>query len=349
MNAYSLLGRTGLRVSPFCLGAMTFGNADGWGAGESEALKIFDRYLGAGGNFIDTANIYAQGESETLVGRFIAQRGARENVVLATKFSFATATGDPNAGGNGRKNIYRALDASLKRLGTDYIDLYWLHAWDTLTPIEEVVETIDDLVRAGKVRYFGLSDVPAWVMARAQTYAELRGRARVAALQAEYSLLDRTLDTEHAAACQELGVGICPWGPLGGGLLTGKYLKNGAEGRLSKDERSKNRIKSARNLRIVETLATIAEEIGRPAAQVALNWVTRQPCVSSTIIGVTRLVQLEDNLKALDFDIPPELAARLDACSSQPKGHLYDFFEQPFLGRVLGARVSKTPNWERPS
>ncbi|MBX3510514.1 MAG: aldo/keto reductase [Hyphomonadaceae bacterium] len=343
MDEYTLLGRTGLRVSPLCLGAMTFGNGEGWLAGEHEARKIFDGYLEAGGNFIDTANIYANGESEEMLGRFLASSGRREQVVLASKFSLNTAPGDPNAGGNGRNAIYRALDASLKRLRTDYLDLYWLHAWDTITPIEEVVETLDDLVRSGKIRYVGLSDVPAWIMARAQTYAELRGRTRVAALQVEYSLLDRTVEIEHTGACSELGLGICAWGPLGAGLLTGKYRQVGRapKGRIAKDERIKNRMLTERNLEIVEVVAAVAAELGRPPAQVALNWVTQQREVSSTIIGATQLEQLEENLAALNFTIPDEFMRQLDEISRPLKGRLYDFFEPPFQQRIHGAKVSR--------
>jgi aryl-alcohol dehydrogenase-like predicted oxidoreductase len=204
---YSLLGRSGLRVSPLCLGAMTFG----WGCDEATARDIFNRYLEAGGNFIDTADAYSSGQSEEMLGRFMKEAGNRDRIVLATKFSFNTSPGNPNTGGNGRKNILRALEGSLRRLQTDHVDLYWLHAWDGMTPVEEVMTTLDALVRSGKVRYIGLSDTPAWYLARAQTLAELRGLERVCALQLEYSLVERNIEREHIPAALELGMGVCPW------------------------------------------------------------------------------------------------------------------------------------------
>jgi aryl-alcohol dehydrogenase-like predicted oxidoreductase len=223
LDSYITLGRSGLRVSPLALGAMTFGNGEGANADEATSRKLFDMYVDKGGNFVDTADGYTGGVSESHVGKFIADTKSRDRIVLATKFTFAMEQGNPNAGGNGRKNILRAVEASLKRLGTDYIDLYWLHAWDMLTPVEEVLSTIDALVQAGKVRHFGLSDVPAWYGARAQTIAELRGTERIAAFQLEYSLLQRDIEREHIPLAQELGIALCPWSPLGSGFLTGKY------------------------------------------------------------------------------------------------------------------------------
>jgi aryl-alcohol dehydrogenase-like predicted oxidoreductase len=346
MLDYRLLGRTGLRVSPFCLGAMTFGNTEGWGADEAESRRILDRYIDAGGNFVDTANVYTRGQSETMLGEFLTASSNRDRVVLATKFSITTRPGDPNAGGNGRKNIYQSIDASLRRLKTDYIDLYWLHYWDTLTPIEEVVDTLDSLVQGGKVRYFGLSDVPAWYMARALTYAELRGKSRIAAMQLEYSLLDRNIENEHTVAARELGVGVCVWGPLGSGLLTGKYRKGQGdeaitgEGRIAADPRYSRQV-SDRNFAIVEALVGVAEEIGRSPSQVALNWITRRPGVGATIIGATSLKQLEENLGALDFAIPAELADRLEQVSRSEPVHLYDFFQEPYNSALRGAKVSR--------
>ena len=231
LNDYVMLGRSGLRVSPLCLGTMTFGNEWGWGAEEQTARAIFDGYIDAGGNFIDTADFYTGGHSEELLGKFIGERALRDRVVLATKFTFNAEPGNPNAGGNGRKNIYRALEASLRRLQTDYIDLYWLHAWDTVTPVEEVVSTLNDLVRAGKIRHYGFSDTPAWYVARAQTLAEKEGKERLVALQIEYSLVERNIEREHVPAAQELGLGITPWSPLAGGFLSGKYQRQGNTGR----------------------------------------------------------------------------------------------------------------------
>src|SRR4030095_82531 len=230
LNDYVTLGRSGLRVSPLCLGTMTFGNEWGWGSEEEAARSVFDRYLDAGGNFIDTADLYTEGHVEKLLGKFINQSSLRNRVVLATKFTFNREPGNPNAGGNGRKNIYRALESSLKRLQTDYIDLSWRHAWDTISPVEEVVSTLNDLVQAGKIRYYGFSDTPAWYVARAQTLAEKEGKERLIALQLEYSLVERNIEREHVPAAQELGLGICPWSPLAGGFLTGKYKREGDSG-----------------------------------------------------------------------------------------------------------------------
>src|SRR6476660_8952914 len=210
LNEYITLGRSGLRVSPLCLGTMTFGTEWGWGSEETVSRSVFDRYVDAGGNFVDTADAYTGGKSEELVGKFIAERKLRDRIVLATKFTFNAQPGNPNAGGNGRKNIYRALEGSLRRLGTDYIDLYWLHAWDMMTPFDEVVNTLSDLVREGKIRYYGLSDVPAWYTARAATFAEYNSRERPIALQLEYSLVERTIKREHVPAARELGFAVCP-------------------------------------------------------------------------------------------------------------------------------------------
>src|SRR5258705_8754207 len=263
LNDYTTLGRSGLRVSRLCLGTMTFGNEWGWGAEEQTTRAIFDRYVAAGGNFIDTADLYTEGHSEELVGKFIGERGLRDRVVLATKFTFNPDPGNPNAGGNGRKNIHRSLEDSLKRLQTDYIDLYWLHAWDTVTPVEEVVSTLNDLVRAGKIRYYGFSNTPAWYVARAQTLAEKEGKERLVALQLPYSLVERSIEREHVPAAQELGLGITPWSPLAGGFLSGKYQRQGktevGEGRLNtlKDNPAFNPF-NERNCRILDVLLDVS-------------------------------------------------------------------------------------------
>jgi aryl-alcohol dehydrogenase-like predicted oxidoreductase len=209
---------------------MTFGTEWGWGSEDDVARTIFDRYVEGGGNFVDTADGYTDGHSEELLGKFISERHLRDRVVLATKFSFNREPGNPNAGGNERKNIYRALEASLRRLQTDYIDLYWLHAWDTVTPVEEVVSTLNDLVRAGKIRHYGFSDTPAWYVARAKTIAEKEGKDGLVALQLEYSLVERNIEREHVPVAQELGLGICPWSPIAGGFLSGKYRRQGNSG-----------------------------------------------------------------------------------------------------------------------
>lgn len=341
---YRLLGRSGLRVSPLCLGTMTFGTEWGWGAVRETAFAMLDRFAEAGGNFLDTADGYTGGTSETFLGDYFAERGTRDRFVVATKYTFNAVPGDPNAGGNGRKNLYRALDASLKRLKTDYVDLYWVHAWDGVTPVEEVLSTLNDVVHAGKVRAIGFSDVPAWYLARAQTIAELRGWERVAGLQLEYSLAERNLEREHLVAALELGVGLTPWSPLGSGLLTGKYqrkgLKTSGAGRLSVTQDSGNpafeKLFTERTWAIVDTLTAVAKELGRPPAHVALNWVTNRPGVASTIIGASKLEQLDENLRALDFTIPPVLAERLDQVSRLELVHPYHFFQPTMQGMITG-------------
>jgi aryl-alcohol dehydrogenase-like predicted oxidoreductase len=346
LNEYSTLGRSGLRVSPLCLGTMTFGTEWGWGAEENVSRSLFDRYIEQGGNFIDTADGYTGGKSEELVGKFIADRGLRDRVVLATKFTFNAEQGNPNAGGNGRKNIYRALHGSLRRLQTDFIDLYWLHAWDTVTPVEEVVSTLDDLVRQGKIRHYGFSDTPAWYVARAYTLAEKEAKERLIALQLEYSLVERNIEREHIPAAQEFGLGICPWSPLASGFLTGKYKRQGndgnGDGRLEKTKDSGNPTLARfneRNWEILDVLLAVSKQLGRPPAQIALNWVATQPGVTSTILGASKLPQLEDNLGAIEFSIPAELREQLDKVSAPASIHPYMFFEPFIQGMIHGSKV----------
>ncbi len=343
LNKYVTLGHSGLRVSPLCLGTMTFGTEWGFGSDEATVRPIFEKYLELGGNFVDTADGYTNGKSEELVGKFIKETKSRDRVVLATKFTFNTQPGNPNAGGNGRKNIYRAIESSLRRLQTDYIDLYWMHVWDTITPMEEVLSTLDTLVKAGKVRHIGFSDVPAWYVARAQTLAELQGLERIAALQLEYSLIERNIEREHVPAAQELGIGICPWSPLAGGLLSGKYSREtqsgASRGRIDTQRAAGNTLfdrSSERNFKIIDELVNVAKEIARPVAEVALNWVATQPGITSTILGVTKLPQLESNLASLDFTIPPELRARLTQAGEPELVHPYSFFRPLIQDRVTG-------------
>ena len=264
------LGRSGLLVSPLCLGTMTFGNPR-WGSEDAEAKSIFDAYVEAGGNFIDTADVYVKGVSEELVGRYIADGKLRDRLVLATKFTFSAEPGNPNAGGNGRKNMHRALEGSLRRLQTDYVDLYWQHAWDQVTPVEEVLQSLGDLVRAGKIRYFALSDVPAWYATQMATLAAVRGVPGPIALQMPYSLAERSIEREHVPAAKQLGLGITPWGALAAGLLTGKYsreadgtVKSGG-GRLDLNLPS-FQVFTESNWRALEVLRGVADE-GRQAAE----------------------------------------------------------------------------------
>ena len=342
LNEYVTLGRSGLRVSPLSLGTMTFGN-DRWGSDDAEAKRIFDHYVEQGGNFVDVADAYESGKSEEVLGRFIAEGNLHDRLVVATKFTFNTQEGNPNAGGNGRKNIYRALEGSLRRLKMDYVDLYWMHVWDTLTPSEEVVSTLTDLVREGKIRYYGFSDVPAWYAARAHTFAEQQGFERPVALQLEYSLVERNIEREHITAARELGMGICPWSPLASGFLTGKYTKQGptsSQGsRLDVVKDSINpvfRKFTERNFQIVQTVQEVAQKLGRSAAEIALNWVVTQPGVTSTIIGATKLKQLEANVTSISFIIPPELRQQLDEVSRIEETHPYMFFGEVLQDRVRG-------------
>jgi aryl-alcohol dehydrogenase-like predicted oxidoreductase len=354
MNYYCL-GRSGLRVSRLALGTMTFGTESGWGCDRATSKALFDRYLETGGNFIDTADVYTKGTSETWLGEFIAERGVRDRVVLATKFThnFANTDANPNAAGNGRKNIIRALEASLKRLKTDYIDLYFLHTWDRLTPVDEVLRTLDDLVAQGKVRHVGLSDIPAWYASRAQTMAELRGWEAPCALQLEYSLVARGIEYEFPPMCQDRGMGVMVWSPLASGLLSGKYSAHTAAAAQAADGRLKASAKVSapplekmtdRNWAIVAELESVATELGRPMAQVAVNWVANRPAVASVILGATSLAQLNDTLPALDFEIPAELEARLDRASALPAAFPYTFIDV-MTGRMHGdAKVEAKPS-----
>jgi aryl-alcohol dehydrogenase-like predicted oxidoreductase len=340
MNEYFTLGRSGLRVSPLCLGTMTFGTEWGFGADEKESRAIFDRYLEVGGNFIDTADGYNAGTSEIMVGKFVGDRKLRDRLVIATKFTFNAEPGNPNAGGNGRKNIYRALEGSLRRLKMDYVDLYHLHAWDLVTPVEEVLSTLNDLVREGKIRHYGLSDTPAWYVARAQTIAEKEGKERMIALQLEYSLVERNIEREHVPAAQELGIGICPWSPLAGGFLSGKYKREGdsghGDGRLVNAPNPIFARFSERNWRILDVLHDVAKQIHKSPAQVALNWVATQPGVSSTIIGATKVAQLDDNLASVDFSISAEQRKQLDEASALEVFHPYTFFDAALQSTIHG-------------
>jgi aryl-alcohol dehydrogenase-like predicted oxidoreductase len=318
LTTFRTLGRSGLVVSPLALGTMTFGTAR-WGSDEDASQAVFDAYVAAGGNFIDTADVYAGGRSEEMVGRFVAEQGLRDQLVLATKFAFNPQPGNPNAGGNGRKNTHRALEGSLRRLNTDYVDLYWLHAWDTVTPAEEVLQTLGDLVRAGKIRYFGFSNVPAWYAAQAATLATAHGVPGLIALQQEYSLVARRLEAEHVPAALALGLGITPWSPLAAGFLAGKYERDGAgargKGRLSGPNPFGNLKFTEHNWRVLEALRTVAAQLERPLAQVALAWAAAQPGITSLIVGASRVEQLRDNLASLEVRLSAEQLQTLDDAS----------------------------------
>jgi aryl-alcohol dehydrogenase-like predicted oxidoreductase len=323
---YKLLGRTGLRVSELCLGAMIFGDRrGGWGAGKDEAARIVERFVEAGGNFIDTANYYARGESERIVGELI--KAERERWVLSTKYTLTMRPDDPNGGGAHRKSLAQSLDASLRRLGTDYLDLYWVHIWDAFTPVEEVVRALDDVVSAGKVLYVGISDTPAWIVSQAVTLADLRGWTRFAGLQVPYSLVERSVERELLPMAQALELMVTAWSPLGGGLLTGRYGSD-------RDRPDDTRIAafgdsqlSVRNLAIADAVNAVAAERGASSAQVAIAWVRAQQArsVIVPILGVRRREQLEDNLGALDLELTAEELARLEEVSRVELGFPHDF------------------------
>lgn len=343
LNSYRVLGRSGLKVSPLCLGTMTFGTGAGWTADEATSQAILESYLEQGGNFIDTAVSYTNGRSETLLGTFIA--GRREQLVLATKFAVNTRPGDPNAGGNHRKSIVQAVETSLKRLGTDYIDLYYLHMWDGRTPVEEIMRALDDLVRSGKVLYLGISDTPAWQVSRANMLAEIRGWTSFIALQMEYNLGQRTGERDLLPMARELGIGVMPWSPLGGGVFSGKYSRDNL---IAADASSKGTRKqwmqqfgrfTERHLAIADVVNRIAQEIERTPAQVAIAWTLAQPGVTSTLLGARTPEQLLANLESLTVELSPGQLADLDQASAIELGFPHDFLAQVRMSALDGGVV----------
>ncbi|OGX89202.1 aldo/keto reductase [Hymenobacter coccineus] len=337
LTNYRTLGRSGLVVSPLALGTMTFGTQR-WGSADDVSQAIFDAYVDGGGNFIDTADVYAGGRSEELLGGYVAARGLRDRLVLATKFGFNGQAGNPHGGGNGRKNIYRALEGSLRRLKTDYVDVYYLHAWDAVTPADEVLQTLGDLVRAGKIRYFGLSDMPAWYATQMATLAAAHAVPGPVTMQLEYSLVERTIEREYVPAARALGLGIVPWSPLAAGFLAGKYQRQGAgatgDGRLTGPNPFGNSKFTDRNWAVLDALWTVAAEAGQPLAQVALAWAAAQPGVSSLIIGASKTAQLADNLAALDLRLTPaQLGALNEASAPEPT------FPYPIFGPAVNRGI----------
>jgi len=319
---YKLLGRSGLKVSELCLGTMGFGTENGWGADKQTSFEIMEAYANAGGNFLDTANIYKLGSSEKIIGEFIGSRD-RDQFVIATKYSLADNKTNPNASGNNRKNMMRSVEASLKRLQTDFIDVFYLHIWDDLTPIEEVLRGLDDLVHQGKINYIAISDTPAWVVAKGSTLAEVMGWSQFTALQVEYSLLQRTPERELIPMAKHFGITLTPWAPLAGGALTGKYLR-GDFGRI---KQGSNRL-SERSENITKEVIAIAEELGVQASHVALKWTMQQGFSSIPIVGATRLSQLEENLKTVSVLLTAVQMERLDKVSDIPLGFPGDFFKE---------------------
>jgi aryl-alcohol dehydrogenase-like predicted oxidoreductase len=336
LTDYRTLGCSGLVVSPLALGTMTFGTK-GWGADENKSRAILDAYVEAGGNFVDTADVYSGGLSEELLGRFLRDSGHSEKMVIATKSGFGT--GDhPNSGGNGAKHVHDALNGSLRRLGTDHVDLYWLHVWDMVTPAEEVLQTMATLVRAGKIRYWGLSNAPAWYVAKLATLAAAHAMPAPIALQYEHSLVERGIEAELIPAAADFGLGVQPWSPLGGGFLTGKYRQddpaNSAgqrppvlpDGKPQADSDGDGRLSGAnpfgdskftdRNWGIMKALVAVADEVGATPAQVALAWVVGRPGVGSVLIGASRPEQVASNIAALAVILDADQQRRLDEASA---------------------------------
>jgi len=297
---------------------MTFGTEWGWGADKHESKKIFEAYANAGGNFLDTANRYTEGTSETFLGDFIA--ADRDHFVVSTKYTLYDRNGDPNYAGNHRKNMIRSVNESLKRLHTDYIDVFWVHMWEFTTPVDEVMRGLDDLVRSGKVHYVGISDTPAWVISRSNMLAELRGWSQFVALQVEYSLLQRGAERDLLPMAKTLDMAVTPWGVIGGGALTGKYLR-GETGRVP--ENSLRR--SERSSDIAQEVVKVAQELGVTPTQVAINWVRQRVSNVMPIVGAKRVEQLQDSLKCLDFVIPDEIMTRLNEVSKIELGFPHDF------------------------
>jgi aryl-alcohol dehydrogenase-like predicted oxidoreductase len=316
LTSYVTLGRSGLRVSPFTLGTMTFGEDLGWGASPEESEKILSAYLERGGNSVDTANVYTNGHAEVIIGDYLASRpGIRDQIVLGTKFFWNLRPGDPNGGGPGRKAVIQQLENSLRRLRTDYADIYWLHNFDPVTPAEETLRALDDLVTAGKVRYIGFSDVPAWATAEAATIARFRGWAPVIALQLEYSLLERTSEGELIPMAQAMGMGVMPWSPLKSGFLSGKYSST-ATGPVDTTRAGLVGVPRPADYPVIDLVNEIAAETGASPAAVALAWVQVRPGITSTVIGARRMDQFEANLTALDLTLDLEHQERLTAVSA---------------------------------
>ncbi|KAF0469850.1 aldo/keto reductase [Gigaspora margarita] len=348
LDDYVLLGRSGLRISPLCLGALTFGETFGIGSNYEESKNVFDYYFEKGGNFIDTANMYNIGESERFLGEYIADK--RSQVVISTKYTANLTTlnpnvrYNPNAGGNHRKSLVENLDESLKRLGTGYIDLLYVHAWEFRTPIEEIMRSLDDVVRSGKVLYTAISDAPGWVISRANATAELRGWSRFIGLQTRYNLLERSLEHEIQTCCAEFNVGIIPWGCVAEGFLTGKYTRESVANLKSSNlnkMRNNSVVRSAdneQNWKILDEVVAIAAETKKSPAQVVLNWISQKPGVSSPLIGARTKAQLVDNLGALEFKLTPEQMARLDYISA-PKEIPFPYSAYSNFEKVIGKGI----------
>jgi aryl-alcohol dehydrogenase-like predicted oxidoreductase len=319
---YRLLGRSGLKVSELCLGTMGFGTENGWGADKAASFDIMETFAAAGGNFLDTANIYKLGTSEKIIGEFVSPRD-RDYFVIATKYSLKDNTTNPNASGNNRKNMMRSVEESLKRLQTDFIDVLYLHIWDDLTPIDEVLRGLDDLIRQGKVNYAAISDTPAWIVSKGNTMAELMGWSQLVALQIEYSLLQRTPERDLTPMARHYGMTVTPWAPLAGGALTGKYLRGG-QGRVKPESNRRD----PNSERITREVMAVADRLGVEPGNVALQWTRQQGFECIPIVGATRIEQLQENLRVADLILPEEEIKRLDEASAIDLGFPGKFFRE---------------------
>ena len=332
---YRLFGSSGLRVSELFLGTMTFGEEWGWGAPPEDCRRMFDAYAEAGGNVIDTAVNYTDGASERIVGELLGSQ--RDHFVVSTKFTLSTDTDDPNASGSHRKNLTRSLELSLRRLGTDRIDIYWVHIWDPNTPTEETMRALDDAVRAGKILYIGVSDTPAWVVARANTLADWRGWSPLVGIQAPYSLTQRDIERELLPMAESAAMSLAAWSPLAGGILSGKFTRGVAPGA----SRVAAGTVSERDLAIAQVVEDVADDLGATSAQVAIAWtIARSPAVHP-IVGARRLDQLVDNLAAVDCQLDAESLRRLDDASAISLGFPHDFIRDTasFVYGAAGERV----------
>ncbi|WP_258349380.1 aldo/keto reductase [Saccharopolyspora gregorii] len=348
LDTYRPLGRSGLRVSPLALGAATFGTEWGWGAGRDESRALFDTYVERGGNFIDTANTYTDGSSERLLGEFT--RHDRERLVLATKYTTLRRPGDPNSRGAHRKSLVGSVESSLRQLGTDHLDLLYLHVWDFTTPVEEILRGLDDLVRSGKVLYVGISNAPAWQVSRMQAIADLRGWSPLIALEIEYNLAERGGERDLIPMAREMGLGVVPYSPLAGGVLTGKYTRADLTGNGTASEGSNRKsfnhalgTVTERNLAVAETVREVAAELGHSPAQVALAWTLRNPAVTAPIIGARTTAQLVDNLGALDVELTETQLSRLDAASAIELGLPHDMLAGDHIRRATAGDLKLEP------
>ncbi len=342
---YQLFGRSGLRVSPLCLGTMTFGKDWGWGSDAATAKEIYDAFMEAGGNFIDTADVYTEGSSERILADLISTD--RDHVVLATKYTLSNTTHNPNNSGNHRKNLVQSVEQSLRRLNTDYIDLLWVHAYDYLTPIDEMMRALDDLVSQGKILYIGISDAPAWVTARANTMAEFRGWSRFIGNQLEYNLTERTPERDLLPMSQELGLGVVAWSPLAAGILTGKYNKDNGKGSGGRMEGTTSYRLNERNYNIAGKVVEIAQSLDASPAQVALAWISQQGHIP--IIGARTLNQLKDNMGSLDVTISAEQMQQLEQVSSIDLGFPHDFVTRPGAQKMIyGGMVNQIKGNKHP-